>query len=136
MLSRPSWWFTGAIVWGCVLYWLSSRSLPEMPGPEIPHFDKILHASYFTLGSTMVLVGVRLRWPGKPWWGAALAAILFAALVGAADEYHQSHVPGRSGNDRHDWMADVVGGFIACAMGPLVHRFVRTKPLVVRSESR
>lgn len=136
MLSRPLIWLLGVVLWFAVLFFLSSRPMPHMPGPEIPHLDKIMHASYFAIGSTMVYVGVRLRRPDRPWWHASLLALAFAALVGISDEFHQNSVPGRSGNDPYDWMADVLGGFLASGMGALVYGWVAAKTLVGAKISR
>lgn len=44
---------------------------------------------------------------GRPPWRLA-AACLFCALYAASDEFHQSFVPGRSGN-AVDWVIDLVG---------------------------
>ena len=35
--------------------------------------------------------------------------VLVVGLTGALDEWHQSHVPGRSGNDPADFAADLLG---------------------------
>jgi len=40
---------------------------------------------------------------------AVLCAVLFAALLGAVDEFHQQWIPGRS-MEFFDWVADFVGG--------------------------
>ena len=50
--------------------------------------------------------------PRGPQFTAAITAgvlVIVLATVGALDEWHQSWVPGRSGNDPGDWLADVVG---------------------------
>lgn len=136
MLSRPLPWFCGVAAWFALLFFLSSRPMPHMPGPEIPHMDKIMHATYFMVGSTMLYMAVRLRKPARPWWQAALIAIGFCALVGLSDEFHQGFVPGRSGNDPYDWLADVLGGFLASGLGALIYSWVGAKRLVAAPISR
>jgi VanZ family protein len=44
-------------------------------------------------------------------------AVVVGSLYGASDEYHQTFVPGRSGNDLGDWIADTIG----TALGVLVY---------------
>ena len=109
LLSHPRPWFAGLLVWMGALWWLSSRS--GVPGPDlIPHFDKVLHFGYFALGSFLFSgwqarkLGLR-RIPGR----LIALAVAFGALVGAVDEWHQLHTPGRSGGDVGDWVADVLG---------------------------
>ncbi len=71
----------------------------------IPHFDKWVHFLYFMLGG--VLFNLSWGMERRSWksWGG----ILFFAALGAADEWHQSFVPGRSGLDSGDWIADCLG---------------------------
>lgn len=102
-------WWLGVMVWGGVLFTLSSQStLPA--GPEIPYQDKVMHFLYFSGGGfCFALALFHGQAPLKPrlrWW---LAGALFGALVGITDEYHQTFTPGRSGNDVGDWLADWTG---------------------------
>lgn len=136
MLSRPLPWFCGVALWFAVLFFLSSRPMPELPGPEIPHLDKIIHTLYFAAGSTCLYVGLRLRSPERPWWRASFAVLVFCAVIGWSDEFHQYHVPGRSGNDPYDWMADMLGGFLASGIGALVYSWVGAKTLVAAKVPR
>jgi VanZ family protein len=46
-----------------------------------------------------------------------IATVLFCSLIGVSDEWHQSFVPGRSGNDVWDWTADTIGGLLAAMLG-------------------
>jgi VanZ family protein len=43
----------------------------------------------------------------------AIPGLLFTAIIGALDEFHQTFTPGRSGNEPWDWLADVTGGVLA-----------------------
>jgi VanZ family protein len=104
-------WRLALVVWGAVLYWLSSRPGMAMP-VGFTGMDKIEHAAYFTLGGLCFLLGLRLAGLAKSKKNALLLTILFCSLTGIWDEWHQLHVPGRSGGDGWDWLADTLGGFI------------------------
>lgn len=78
-----------------------------MPQVGVPHLDKLVHLMlYAVLG---LLLARALRQRGTVTRSAILSAALGMALFAAADEWHQSWVPGRSA-DLADWAADVVGG--------------------------
>ncbi len=83
------------------LYMAAIFALSSLPGSAagIPHpWDKLAHfLEYAGLG---YLLG---RGSGRP--GLSL---LFAALYGASDEFHQGFVPGREASAL-DWAADLVG---------------------------
>jgi VanZ family protein len=91
-----------AVAWMGLIFWLSSGPLPPTGGIEIP--DKVAH-----LGTWAVL-GALLWWACAPFgvWRGAAVAFIVAALYGAADEFHQRFVGGRSA-DTWDWLADVAG---------------------------
>lgn len=116
MLKRSRFWAVLVGIWAVTLWFLSERQ-HVMTGPEIPHMDKVLHAGYFTLGSAAFYS--MLRWSLRRFSPVALlwGTLLFAAGVGALDEFHQSFVPGRSGNDLGDWLADLTGGVIGLTVG-------------------
>jgi len=105
---RPLPWLLAFAVWFGVLWWLSSghRDLPL--GEEIRFIDKVYHFGYY-FGGAILLGGAFSRPPGAV-ASPMLLTIASIAMVGAIDEFHQSHVPGRSGNDPADWSADVSGG--------------------------
>jgi VanZ family protein len=77
-------------------------------GEEIQYIDKIYHFGYYFGGA--ILLGGGLIRPTAKFRKPLLLTVLGIALVGAIDEFHQSFVPGRSGNDPADWTADVSGG--------------------------
>lgn len=104
-------WRLALIVWGGVLYWLSSRPGMVMP-VGFTGMDKIEHATYFTLGGMCFLLGLRLAGLAQGRTMAIVLTVLFCSFVGVLDEWHQLHVPGRSGGDVWDWLADTLGGFI------------------------
>ena len=52
--------------------------------------------------------------------GASSSAAQDLALYGAADEYHQTFTPNRTGADVFDWLGDALGGLA----GVFVTRFI------------
>ncbi|CAN5913650.1 hypothetical protein BH11VER1_BH11VER1_28140 [soil metagenome] len=127
LFTRPQFWFGAVGLWFAVLFVLSSISLALPPGPQITHIDKVEHTLYFMAGSTCLHLGLRLF---KPRWGFLFAlglTVLFCALVGAFDEFHQTFTPNRSGNDPGDWLADVVGGFIGSFIGTFLYSRLKLK---------
>lgn len=122
MLRRPAVWFTAVTVWFVTLFLLSHQSHLHPPGPQFDNQDKVYHAGYFTLGTLCLFVGLQLGRPERSLMRTALLVILFAAFVGAFDEFHQSFIPNRSGNDWGDWLADSAGGVFGSLAGMLLLR--------------
>ena len=96
-----------ALAWMAGIFWLSSGTLPSTGGIEIP--DKVAH-----FGAWLIL-GALAWWAAAPFGRtqATLLAVVVSAAYGAADEFHQWFVPGRS-SDVRDWLADAAGA--ACAV--------------------
>jgi VanZ family protein len=75
--------------------------------------DKIKHfIAYFVLGISFCLWIPGNKWNAKPVICGMLVVII-CAIFGISDEFHQSFVPGRSGNDLGDLTADFTGGLTA-----------------------
>ncbi|MBX7211923.1 MAG: VanZ family protein [Verrucomicrobiaceae bacterium] len=128
LLRTPRFWWRLVIVWFLALFVLSSLShLP--PGPRVVNIDKIEHTAYFALGATCFYLARRLGNRALTARTAAISTVLFCMVVGAFDEFHQSFVPNRSGNDPFDWMADTLGGVAGALAGWAVLRllFRRTR---------
>lgn len=122
-LIRSPWlWLTGFVVWFSALWWLSS-GVPEFPSPlQFRASDKLLHFGYFFGGAGLISAFLYRLNPTKPRWGRIFViSVAAAGLTGVLDEWHQSFVPGRSGNDPGDIAADLLGA----ACGALVFRKVR-----------
>lgn len=119
ILKHPALWWSLLIVWAGLLWWLSSQPGSGRP-PRIPHFDKVLHTSYFFLGGLFLQLGLRNGSRNLSNRGFLLLGLLFAAVIGVLDEHHQTFTPGRSGHDPFDWMADCLGGLLAAL---LAHHF-------------
>lgn len=129
MLRRPAFWFAVVVVWYTVLFFLSHQSRLHPPGPQFENRDKVYHAGYFMLGAASFFIGLRLAKPGMSLPAAVALTILLCMVGGALDEYHQSFVPNRSGNDFGDWLADSTGGVLGFLLGMVILRtpFLRAK---------
>jgi len=107
--------------WFLLLWYLSGNPFPEIPGPDLfPHADKVMHTGYFFGGGLFLYSALYFSasHPSKRF--LAILTIVGIAFVGWLDEYHQSFVPGRSGNDWGDFLADFLGGLLAVIACPLV----------------
>lgn len=123
LLRRPNFWLFSLALWLGVLWGLSSFTIPGAPRPPVDHLDKVAHFGYFFGGAILLSAYFFFKNPGAPAWrGILLTVILVVALVGALDEFHQSFVPGRSGNDLFDWLADVAGGAVGAFTFKAIHR--------------
>lgn len=93
--------------------------------------DKIAHACYFTAGAAAFALALGLALATNVSLSKArllLACLVMAALVGAFDEWHQSHTPGRDGNSLGDWIADVLGGLLGFWLALVLLPRLRNKP--------
>jgi VanZ family protein len=92
--------------WVALTLTLTSIPNPEF-GPSFPGADKVAHFGFYGVAGFLFVL-----WRREIGKGAAVAVVwaaIFAALLGAVDEYHQQWIPGRS-MDLLDWAADFAGG--------------------------
>jgi VanZ family protein len=92
--------------WVALTLTLTSIPNPEF-GPSFPGADKIAHFGFYGVAGFLFVL-----WRRETGTGAAVAVVwsaIFAALLGAGDEFHQQWIPGRS-MDLLDWVADFAGG--------------------------
>ncbi|MBK1882559.1 VanZ family protein [Luteolibacter pohnpeiensis] len=119
---HPLFWITAVLIWFGTLWWLSSSAKTMEDLPPIPNLDKILHFGYYFGGSGLMAAYLFCRQPEAPKWRMIiLYCVVFIALVGASDEIHQNFVPGRSGLDPFDWMADISGGLCGALVFKRLH---------------
>lgn len=95
--------FAPALVWAGVI-WLIGGATRLPTGPEAPGLDKVAH---------FLMYGVLGWFAGRGWIAAGGTMhrawpLVLALLLGAADEYRQASLPGRS-SDVADWLADAAG---------------------------
>jgi len=92
--------------WVALTFTLTSIPNPEF-GPSFPGADKAAHFGFYGVAGFLFVLWRREI--GKSAAAAVVWAAIFAALLGAVDEYHQQWIPGRS-MDLLDWVADFAGG--------------------------
>jgi VanZ family protein len=129
--ARSPWfWWAAFAAWFLVLWKLSSGPMPETRGPEIPGFDKVLHFGYFfggagLLGAALSLGPLGVPRSGEvPWRRIVGIVTVVVAAVGLLDEWHQSWVPDRSGNNPGDWLADACGALCGALVFRRCHRLL------------
>lgn len=103
--------------YAALIFYLSSRTGHQLPRWWFMRYDKVLHACEYAGLAFLVTNALGL---GR-WW----LAILLSLAFGVADEFHQTFVPGRSGNDVGDMTADLVGGGLGAAAFYGYHRLIR-----------
>ena len=92
------------LLWAGVI--LIGTSLPGSLVPkEASAFDKAIHFTIYAIFA--VLLAKRISEVTGRWRAAALTILLTVAF-GAADEWHQGFIPGRSA-ELADWQADSLG---------------------------
>lgn len=101
-----------------VALFISSSQRSIYPPALFSVHDKIQHFVFFMAWGFCFHRAIRL----DHWRSGLLWTVVFCALNGALDEWHQTFTPGRSGNDVFDWMADVLGGIFAGLLGALFTR--------------
>ena len=105
-MTRERLYFT--ILTGWVILTLTLTSIPNPHfGPTFQGADKVAHFGFYGIAGFLFVL-----WRREIGTGAAVAvvwAVIFAALLGAVDEFHQQWIPGRS-MEFFDWMADFAGG--------------------------
>jgi len=125
--SRSPFWSTLFLLWGIVLWLLSDGPIPMRDGPDLPGFDKMLHFGYFFGGAGLLSAALYLHGsnrPGLSWPRLVITVVIVLATVGALDEWHQSWIPERSGNDFGDWLADIAGALTGALIFKRFHRLV------------
>jgi VanZ family protein len=125
VVRSPWLWLAAFAVWSGTLWWLSSRVNHFPVALDFHASDKVLHFGYFFGGGGLFSAFLFRLNPTRPRWGRIFAAaVAAAALTGLLDEWHQSKVPGRSGNDPADFAADVLGAACGALVFRRMHRLV------------
>ena len=105
------------LVYAALIFHGSSQTGDDLPRWSFMAHDKILHIlEYSLLGA---LLARAFGW--RRWW----LAIPLGLAFGVGDEFHQSFVPGRYGNDLGDLAADLVGSALGAGAFYGFHRFRR-----------
>jgi VanZ family protein len=107
-----TWYAMPAIAWAIFIFIASSIPAYEMPDMTIFAWDKAIHLGVYCVLAACVFTAC--SHPDAPLYlqGHRIAAtIIFVAVYGALDEFHQYFVPGRS-VEFFDWLADVSGALL------------------------
>lgn len=97
-----------AMLAGWVALTLTLTSIPNLDvGPNFPGADKVAHFGFYGVAGFLFVLWRRELGAGAA--AAVMWAAIFAALLGAIDEFHQQWIPGRS-MEFLDWAADFAGG--------------------------
>ncbi len=89
-------------LWAAVV--LIATSWPNPGAPAVQGGDKLAHLALY---AGLAWLGARALWAGGRRPSAAPVAVA-VVLFGAADEWHQRFIPGRS-TSAADWAADCAG---------------------------
>jgi len=93
---------------GWVALTLTLTSIPNPDfGPSFPGADKIAHFGFYGVAGFLFVLWRREAGTGTA--SSVVCAAIFAAFLGAVDEFHQQWIPGRS-MELLDWAADFAGG--------------------------
>lgn len=116
------------ILWGGIIFYLSSRPASAFPSLWFPQQDKIAHIIEYGIFAILIFRAIFLptyHWiPISRLRRATIIILIATALYGASDEVHQIFVPTRTGSVT-DWLADVTGACLAVAF---CLYFARRKP--------
>jgi VanZ family protein len=96
------------ILWGMLIFVISSLPGVSQPFTKIPYLDKVAH--FFEYGVFAFLMSRAFYFSeSKPRIIRALVlSFIFCALFGALDEIHQLFIPGREQSVK-DFFADIAG---------------------------
>jgi len=122
---RPVLRFLPALAYMGLIFFLSSRSSNELPQYSWMRFDKLLHTLEYGGLGFLLMFGLT-RWVRHSVAALALAAAL-GLLYGVSDEFHQSFVSGRQGNDPGDMTADLIGATLGAIAFLVLTRLLRKK---------
>ena len=95
-----------------LIFSLSGVAGDNIPLPDVVNLDKVLHAVvYGILAVTVFFALPEQQYRTHP-WKISLLVVLFCALYGISDEFHQSFIPNRCPSVL-DLLADATGAAIA-----------------------
>jgi len=109
--------------WLPVLAWcgiiLLATSIPNPPVPHLfAHADK---ATHFVMYGVLGFLLARALRNGDRRWRLILLTIAFGIAFGAADEWHQRFIAGRS-SELADWGADSTGVVVGALLSAVLPR--------------
>ncbi len=124
--TAPLLWTLFAM-WLGILLFISGSPPPEDMPTLVPHQDKLMHFVFFA-GGACALGGALSRSFEAKGLRLLTGTVVTLALAGAFDEYNQHLVPGRTGLDPFDWIADLCGAFFGVWVLARLRGFAFGKP--------
>jgi len=124
---RTSWLLVAG--WVATAFFLSSLSGEQTPKTDffIPNLDKLVHFLLYCGGAIALARALNVTFSSMRRVVIVVVCIGLLALYGLSDEYHQTFVPGRSGADIGDWLADVAGAIVGAVSYFILIHHARTK---------
>lgn len=120
-------WVTswGSVIGYCLcIFLLSAQSFVSVPD-TVPSADKGAHAILYAGLGWLWARAVQGSWPTQTSGMILVSSLIFTALYGASDEWHQFYVPERMA-DVWDVVADTIGGTLG-AIGYVVWQRMRVR---------
>ena len=96
------------IIYGGLIWWMSSFALPPQPVGIVYVWDKLKHVAEFFILAILLFNAISESTKSTT---AVFLAIIITAVYGIIDEVHQSFVPGRMFSYL-DMASDAVGGLV------------------------
>ena len=94
-----------------IIFYLSHQPYDFAELPPIVGFDKLLHVIAYSCLAGTFLYGLHPFVHNSNRSAVAIVVVLFCALYGISDEYHQSFIPGRF-DSVWDVLADGLGALL------------------------
>lgn len=111
-MNRP--YYIAIAAYCALIFWLSHQSSPVPMEMRFPGEDKVAHIILYGGLAGLISIGLHRAPKTYPMWVMRFGPVLFAALYGLSDEFHQSFVPLRSSSG-WDLLADIAGAAMAHA---------------------
>jgi len=108
------------LVWAAFILVLTSIPGADLPQVAVRHADKFVHLGMYGVFGWLL---ARSLFRGERARRAVVMAVLGVSLFGAADEWHQQFIPGRS-MELFDWVADTTGALAGASAAAVVLRRV------------
>lgn len=129
-MSRPAFFQSRTYVVACwclfVLWFVTINILSSLPNPQappafsFPHADKAVHFLMFFSGA-LVLATAWNAGKNSPRVSRFFWTFVLLAILGVLDEFRQLAIPGRSGADPGDMIANATGALAGAALACLIH---------------
>lgn len=112
------------LLWAGVILFVTSIPTGVFPR-QVTAYDKYVHLALYGLFAVLLTRDIS-QVTGR--WRASVLAVMIAIAFGAADEWHQRFIPGRS-SDIGDWRMDSVGAAGGAVLFALYSRFRPRTPI-------